>query len=263
MQNMPVHGSRIAGPEYTPERKAAHHHHGAQEKHGKQGFVVPTKQRALFPVPFDGFGRTIAARSRFQPFAVSAQCFFSGLPSGIDSIYPIYPSVLSPPPQKTLRFPLPELRHIALHKDNKYDDGRHVRQVTAHKARKAQARPLVGLGRKLVPSPAVTGGAEQNEQNGSGGQHVAADKKILQIQHGGAFSQRLEPGQLVETQDAGQGQQSQKHAVDQHGLAPVPAPYVHAVGNNVLDHGDYCGQSGAAHEHEKECAPHPAARAWN
>ena len=63
----------------------------------------------------------------------------------------------------------------------------------------------------------------------------------------------------IVAEHAGQAQEGQQHAVDEHGLLAADAEGVHADGQNVLKHRQHRGEAGEHHEQEEQRAPEAAA----
>ena len=155
-----------------------------------------------------------------------------------------------------LRLPgrLEELLDIPLSKDEQEHDRKNPRQIEAQEPRELHAAAGIRLGHEVIPAPAVAMTAEQHEHEGAERQNVVADDEVFQIQHGASLAEGFKARPDIEAENAGQGEQGDRHKVDQHGLLSGPAVTVHEVGNNVFQHGDDRGQRSGAHEHEEQKA---------
>ena len=121
-----------------------------------------------------------------------------------------------------------------------------------------QALALVGLRHILVEAPAPFADAEQQIHQRADGQQQAAHEEVLAVQH--VLAQNgMEIAPDVVAEHAGQAQEGQQHAVDEHGLLAADAEGVHADGQNVLKHRQHRGEAGEHHEQEEQRAPEAAA----
>ena len=127
-------------------------------------------------------------------------------------------------------FPLlHKLVYIPLNEKKDQHAGQDVLEIRLEPVGEAGSLPLIGFGDEIVPAPAPSVAAEGEEEQGAEGQQVIAEEEVFQIQHGGAFPERLETGQDVEAERAGQGEEEHRNAVDRGGFFAGPAPDVHAV----------------------------------
>ena len=75
------------------------------------------------------------------------------------------------------------------------------------------------------------------------GQQQVTHEEVLAVQHVLAQN-RMEIAPDIVTEHAGQAQEGQQHAVDEHGLLAADAEGVHADGQNVLKHRQHRGEAG-------------------
>lgn len=84
------------------------------------------------------------------------------------------------------------------HQDYGHQYRQHIAHIATHPALHFQSLAGVGLFGKVLLAPAVAGGAEENKDERAQRQQQIAHHKVLQIQHAGARTQRLELGEHIE-----------------------------------------------------------------
>ena len=148
---------------------------------------------------------------------------------------------------------------IAVEEDEEDNQRQDIGCIKAHPFREGNALAGVNLFDELIPAPAVAGGAEGQEHQTAERQDIVADEEVLQVQHAGAFAQRLEAAPDVEAENAWQGQQN--HADNSEGdeTTAVTAGQLADAGDNHLENSDNCGQRCEEHEEEEERAPDTSA----
>ena len=104
-----------------------------------------------------------------------------------------------------------------------YDEGQNVSHVRPHPVHDLQAASLVRLLYEVFPAPAISGGAEQDENESSHGQNIVTDDQVLEIQYRGSLSKRLDEGPHIEAQCAGKRTDEHYDRVYKAGLLPAPA----------------------------------------
>ena len=152
-----------------------------------------------------------------------------------------------------------EERVIAVEEDVENNQWQNIRCIEADPFREAYALAGVGLGNKVIPAPAIAARAEAKVDKASQRQEVVADEEVLQVQHAGAFAERLEAAPDVEAKNAGQRQQDDSDDAIADGFLALPAGQVADAGGDVLEHGDNGGHSCEKHKEEEERAPDAAA----
>ena len=86
--------------------------------------------------------------------------------------------------------------------------------------RKANAVAGVGLADEILPSPSIAARAEQKIDETAERKDVVADEEILEIQHAGAFAERLKVRPDIKAKDTGKRQEDdEEHAPANDDLA--------------------------------------------
>jgi len=148
---------------------------------------------------------------------------------------------------------------IAVEEDVQDNQRQNVGCIEAHPFREAYTLTCINLFNEFVPAPAVAGSAEGQEDKAAQRQDVVADEEVFQIQHAGAFAQRLKAAPDIEAENAGQGQQN--HADNSKGdeATAVTAGQLADAGNNHFEYSNNSGHCRKEHEEEEESAPDTSA----
>ena len=142
--------------------------------------------------------------------------------------------------------------------DHQNQHGQDELEVDLEPGGHPQAGALVGFRQILVKAPAPLRDAEQKVDQRTNRQQQVRDDEVLAVQNiARADDVDIRPD--IVAKHAGQAQEGQQHAVDEHGLLAADAEGVHADGQNVLKHRQHRGEAGEHHEQEEQRAPEAAA----
>ena len=112
-----------------------------------------------------------------------------------------------------MRSLLEKLLDISLHENEQEYHRKYPCKVESEELGELQTSTGIRFGDELVPAPAIAMTAEEHEHEGTEGQDIIADNKVLKVKDASTRAKGFKTGPYVETKYAGQGTDGERYKI--------------------------------------------------